>query len=389
MTDIEQAKNTSNTSDELRDFKKKLAKDIVDKIQERSSTLAPMLLDETIYNYLLNEENFKDSVADLGRKIILNTANLHFLENYRKKINSAETVSDLEKIKNEILGDIEKKYQGSYNNNSTNNWSNNIWWQENQSQRENQWNAQNTQQNQYQSSNIDTTSQTSTELAKVSWTESYEIDHFNITVSAETKKLWEDLKWKEKPDLEPFACAMKAYEAEKSAGHLKNTKYLTVVDFTKNQLTNNRLFVIDMETNTVTYAEKCGHGEWSGDKEWAKSFSNRSGSHESSLWAFITADKSRPNGKGSWHWNFPKWQESSNSASHWRWIARHPVRSLTYKSWKPTSEGCFTIPRSQAYVDEMLAKTQWWSLLFSYAKSKDYFKQSKYFQQNADGSVAA
>ncbi|MBR7037088.1 murein L,D-transpeptidase catalytic domain family protein [bacterium] len=54
---------------------------------------------------------------------------------------------------------------------------------------------------------------------------------------------------------------MKAYEAEKSAGHLKNTKYLTVVDFTKNQLTNNRLFVIDMETNTVTYAEKCGHGE--------------------------------------------------------------------------------------------------------------------------------
>ena len=121
MTDIEQAKNTSNTSDELRDFKKKLAKDIVDKIQERSSTLAPMFLDKTIYNYLLNEENFKDSVADLGRKIILNTANLHFLENYRKKINSAETVSDLEKIKNEILGDIEKKYQGSYNNNSTNN----------------------------------------------------------------------------------------------------------------------------------------------------------------------------------------------------------------------------------------------------------------------------
>jgi hypothetical protein len=37
-----------------------------------------------------------------------------------------------------------------------------------------------------------------------------------------------------------------------------------VVDFTKNQIKDNRLFVINMDTNTVEYAEKCGHGQGSG-----------------------------------------------------------------------------------------------------------------------------
>lgn len=376
MTDIEQAKNTSNTSDELRDFKKKLAKDIVDKIQERSSTLAPMFLDKTIYNYLLNEENFKDSVADLGRKIILNTANLHFLENYRKKINSAETVSDLEKIKNEILGDIEKKYQGSYNNNSTNNWSNNIWWQENQSQRENQWNAQNTQQNQSQSSNIDTTSQTSTELAKVSWTESYEIDHLNFSISPETKTIYENIKWKEKPDLEPFACALKVYNNVKWKIH--NTKYLTVVDFTKKKW-KKRFFVINMENNTVEHAVKVWHGKNTGG-ERAKQFSNKSWSKQSSLWWYLLPDTITKSPNKSWSWlRQITWLESSNSNAAQRWIAVHPW-------WENGSEWCFTLPKDIS--KNIMEKIKWW-FLFAYAESKDYFAQSNYFKQNSDGSIMA
>jgi hypothetical protein len=60
-------------------------------------------------------------------------------------------------------------------------------------------------------------------------------------------------------------------------------KYLTVVDFTKNQLTQNRFFVVNLDIDTVEYSEMCGHGEGSGDKEWATSFSNKRGSHQSSL----------------------------------------------------------------------------------------------------------
>jgi len=151
--------------------------------------------------------------------------------------------------------------------------------------------------------------------------------------------------------------------------------------------TDNRFFVVNMVTNTVEYSEKCGHGEGSWWSEWATTFSNKSWSHKSSLGAYITPDKSRSNSKWTWVWSFPKWQEKSNNAS--RWIAIHPVKSLSYSSWKSTSEGCFTIPASQGHVNEILNKINWWSVVFAYAKSKGYFAQSDYFQQRSDGSVAA
>ncbi len=217
----------------------------------------------------------------------------------------------------------------------------------------------------------------------------YEIDNFNITASPESKQIWENLKWKEKPELEPFVCAMKAYKEEKEKWHLNNTKYITVVDFTKNQLTNNRLFVINLENNTVEYAEKCWHWAGSGWENWATSFSNKSGTNKSSLWAFITPDHSKKSNTKSRTWSYPAWQESSNNASQWRWIAIHPVRSLVYRSGTPTSLGCFTIPASQSYVNGILDKINKKSLFFAYAKSKNYFTQSKYFQQNSNGGFTA
>lgn len=223
--------------------------------------------------------------------------------------------------------------------------------------------------------------------ASVSIGENYEIDHFDIIIPSKAKKIWDSLKWKEKPDLAPFACAWKVYKIEKSRWHLKNTKYLTIVDFTKNQQRDNRFFVINLDTNTVEYSEKCWHGKWSWDKDWAISFSNESDSNQSSLWAYISPNKPRWNSRGTWIWSFLKWQESSNNKL--RWIAIHPVDLLVNESWDLTSEWCFTIPMSRSYVNEILAKINWWSLIFAYAKSKDYFAQSDYFKINSDGSVRA
>lgn len=228
------------------------------------------------------------------------------------------------------------------------------------------------------------------EKAKTSNWESYTLDPLNFTIPEEIKQTWESLKWNEKPDLEPFACAMKAYKEEKEKWHLKNAKYITVIDFTKNQLTNNRLFVINLETNTVEYAEKCWHWTWSGWKEWTTSFSNKRKSNQSSLWAFITPDQSRKSPIKSRTWLYPIWQETSNNSSQWRWIAIHPVKSLIYKSWIPTSLWCFSIPAQQDYINKIIDKIKWWSLIFAYAKSKDYFTQSKYFQiENNNVSMIA
>ena len=220
--------------------------------------------------------------------------------------------------------------------------------------------------------------------AKVSPSDSYNIDSFDIITSKKIKKIWNSLKWKEKPELEPFACAFNTYMIEKAKWRLKNQKYLTIIDFTKSQQ-NNRFFVINLDTKTVEYAEKCWHWLWSWDTERTTSFSNENWSNKSSLWVFITPNRPRANYKGTWLWSFPTWQEASNNTS--RWIAIHPVNSLIDESWKLTSEWCFTIPISQSALNEILVKINWWSLVFAYAKSKDYFLQSKYFQENSEGNI--
>ena len=383
--------DNDESSDELLELKKKLAEEIVKKLQEKDSSLLTSMLEWRITDYLVDENTIWDILHDklllwgLWKSAWIITP---ILTKYREMLSKAKTKDDLENLKITIFNEIWEDNKNSSNNQTST--------ENNQNSSNNQTsskNNQNTSSNQISNnskttSNWSNTSWWTSEKAKVDTSgQKYEIDHFNITASFEAREMWNKLKWKEKPDLEPFSCAMKAYKTEKANWHLKNTKYLTVVDFTKNQQTQNRFFVINLDNNTVEYAEKCWHGEWSGDAQWAKSFSNKSWSHQSSLWASITPDSSKSNTKNTWKWSFVKWQEKSNNAS--RWIAIHPVKSLTYKSWKPTSEWCFTLPISQNKVDEILNKINWWSLVFAYAKSKDYFAQSNYFQQNADGSVAA
>ena len=88
------------------------------------------------------------------------------------------------------------------------------------------------------------------------------------------------------------------------------------------------------------------------------------------------------NKKWTWKWLRLRWQEHTDFRAHSRWLFIHP-------GGVDQSEWCFTIPASQSHVDEILNKINWWSLVFAYAKSKDYFAQSDYFQQRSDGSVAA
>ena len=374
-----------DTSDELLELKKKLAEEVVHKIQGKDSGLMSTLLEWSMVDYLVNEKTITDFFHDeiLLKNIWESTWLLkddlrRDLEKYRDMLDSAKNEEDLEKLRKEIFDDIEKGSQ-SWLSTQASSGSSTSWWTS--TQRETRTKTSSTG---FSSSDV-----ASNQKATVDTRKGYEIDHFDVVVSPEIRKKWENLKWKEKPELEPFACAMKAYETEKTAWHLKNLKYLTVVDFTKNQLTQNRFFVINLDTNTVEYAEKCWHWVNSGGREWTTSFSNKKGSLQSSLWAFVTADGSISNSKGTWKWNFWKWLEGSNSNLRSRGCAIHPVGSLVYGTWKSTSEWCFTIPKSQKYVNEILSKIGWWSLVFAYAKSEKYFAQSNYFHQTSNGAYAA
>ena len=352
-----------NTSNELLTLKKNLANDVVDKLFEKDSNFVSALFKGSVVDYLVDENTINDALHDevlvwgLWQSLWLVTPEL---KKYREMFSRAKTRTDLESLKTTIFNEIDSKTSISSQQSSTTtastvtipglSWSV-AWW----------WTAE--------KAKVDTSS------------ESYEIDHLNFIIPQESKNIYNNLKWKEKPDLEPFACALKVYNSLKSQWKLKNTKYLTVVDFTKKK-SKNRMFVINTQARIVEHAVKCGHWKWSWSWEYATSFWNKWWSNKSSLWWYITPDKiTKTTRKSWWYWlRQITGIESSNSTAAWRWIAIHPW-------WVNWSEWCFTIPKSVS--SEIMNKQIWWSLLFAYAESKQYFAQSNYFKQDSNGNFIA
>ena len=171
---------------------------------------------------------------------------------------------------------------------------------------------------------------------------------------------------------------MKCYEEQKWS--LKNTKYLTVVDFTKPN-TENRFYVIDMENKSVEYVTTVWHWQWSWRWKWATSFSNITGSNQSSLWFFTISSSYENNTKRTRRWLRMFWTDKdkkNNGKAASRWIFMHP--------WTNFSQWCFTLPKDKA--PEIMKKVEGWAL-FAYAKSKDYFTQSEYFSTTSTWDVLA
>ena len=360
----------NETSDELLNLKKELAEEIVDKLLEKDLNISSYLFKWSIADYLVNDDTFSDKVHDevlmwnFWKEAWIITPEL---KKYREMISNAKTKDDLENLKTTIFNELWQ------NNQESNTWDTNT---EN-STTESWWTAPETATLTTSITTWAGISSWSTEKAKVdSSSESFEIDHLNFSISPETKTIYEDIRWKEKPDLEPFACALKVYNNVKWKIH--NTKYLTIVDFTKKKW-KKRFFVINMENNTVEHAVKVWHGKNTGG-ERAKQFSNRAWSNQSSLWWYLLPDTITKSPNKSWSWlRQITWLESSNSNAAQRWIAVHPW-------WENGSEWCFTLPKDIS--KNIMEKIKWW-FLFAYAESKDYFAQSNYFKQNSDGSIMA
>ena len=132
-----------------------------------------------------------------------------------------------------------------------------------------------------------------------------------------------------------------------------------------------------MKTKNVEYTTTVWH--WSGSGTWtyATSFSNINWSYQSSLWFFRTPDYMNKPTNRNRTWLLMNWIEWSNNESASRWIYMHP-------GWK-ISQWCFTLPKDES--SDIMNKIKGDSLLFAYAKSKDYFAQSEYFDTNSSWDV--
>lgn len=85
---------------------------------------------------------------------------------------------------------------------------------------------------------------------------------------------------------EVFQLALTGHNKLAAAGQLKNPSILTIVDFSQSSK-NKRMYVVDLQKENLLFNTYVAHGRNTGE-EYAKSFSNESGTHKSSLGFYIT-----------------------------------------------------------------------------------------------------
>lgn len=85
---------------------------------------------------------------------------------------------------------------------------------------------------------------------------------------------------------EVFGLALKGVLKLDSAGHLQNPSIVTIVDYSQSS-NNKRLYVIDLKNKKLLFNTYVAHGRNTGD-EYARQFSNETGSFKSSLGFYIT-----------------------------------------------------------------------------------------------------
>jgi hypothetical protein len=146
------------------------------------------------------------------------------------------------------------------------------------------------------------------------------------------------------PNLESFKEALKGYYTLKEKGLIQKD-ILTLVDFS---LSSNvkRLWVIDLDTNTILYNSLVAHGRNTGE-EFASSFSNANSSYKSSLGFYLTGEVY--NGKHGMSLKLDGLEKGINDNARQRGVVMHSANYVSNYFIKCNkrlgrSQGCPAIP---------------------------------------------
>lgn len=161
--------------------------------------------------------------------------------------------------------------------------------------------------------------------------------------------------------------AVNAYEWGASQHIIGNPSMLTIVDFNMPSY-EKRLWVIDLNNDHVIIHTYVAQGRRSG-KIYATRFSNRSGSHESSLGIFTTVG-------GLYHGEFGQslrikgWEEGVNNNAYSRSIVIHSEWYVTPKfihrmGYAGRTWGCFAVNPDR--ISRLIYLIQGGSIFFAYA----------------------
>jgi hypothetical protein len=186
-----------------------------------------------------------------------------------------------------------------------------------------------------------------------------------------TKNLYTECELTDKLDYNIFKHAMDGYNSIE----LTNTKLLSIIDYSKPS-SEKRLFIIDIENHKLLYQTLVAHGKKSGYLNATK-FSNKYGSHKSSLGFFRTGNSY--NGIRGYSLQLEGLEKGINDNARQRGIIIHGANyvddrlangnGVIGRSW-----GCPAV--SKKLSKEIINLLKGGSLLFIYANDELYKENS-------------
>jgi hypothetical protein len=177
------------------------------------------------------------------------------------------------------------------------------------------------------------------------------------------------------PQLESFSKALEGFYQLKQKGLVQND-ILTLIDFSLSA-NSKRMWVIDMNTNTVLFHSLVAHGRNSGE-EYATEFSNKSESYQSSLGFYLTGETYQ--GKHGLSLRLDGLERGINDKARDRAVVIHGANYVSEQFIKQNkrlgrSQGCPALPveLNQEIIKTIKEK----SCLFIYHPSRSYKVASK------------
>lgn len=170
--------------------------------------------------------------------------------------------------------------------------------------------------------------------------------------------------------------AINGYNKLKEQGRLTNQRYLTIADFSKPS-SEERLYIIDMEQQEMVLQTFVAHGRNSGTL-FAKHFSNRNASNQSSLGFYITG---KPySGKHGKSLILQGIEPGINDQAKDRAIVLHGAdyvsnNAIRQMGYLGRSLGCPAVPNH--LVRNIIETIQGESCLFIYAPDQQYLRNSQ------------
>jgi hypothetical protein len=198
-----------------------------------------------------------------------------------------------------------------------------------------------------------------------------------IPVSEEKCDIYSDLKLSDYGlSHEVFRLALTGHNKLEAAGQLENPAILTIVDFSQSSK-NKRMYVVDLQCKTLLYNTYVAHGRNTGE-EYARYFSNVSGTLKSSLGFYITRNHAM-GAKVGLSLIIQGMEKGFNDNAVSRQIIIHGADYATEDFIRKTgrlgrSYGCPSLPPE--LIKPVIATIEKGSCLFIYQSDKDYLQHS-------------